>query len=182
MIEIRAAFHYLCIDNCSEDDWECRWNILNLHDCATRKRMFEAQGNIEEANGFEAQAEELRDRLRANPSFQQVRNQRQLLHGQTPYLMPIEEMIEKTGLEKKTYRWLHILFSSHVHGLPMSYFRMAGPAGDGRGRGMPTATEEGYTSLCLSLATTLLAGARDEVQALFGGVGTTNISPAGTQL
>jgi hypothetical protein len=62
-------------------------------------------------------------------------------------------MVEKAGIEKETYRWLHILFSSHVHGLPMSYFRMGGD-NEERGRGLPSPIEEGYTSLCLSMAAT----------------------------
>jgi hypothetical protein len=62
-------------------------------------------------------------------------------------------MMEKAGLEKATYRFLNIVFSSHIHGLPMSYYRMAVQE---RGRGLPSPIEEGYTTVCLSLAATLL--------------------------
>lgn len=42
MMEIRAAFHYLCIDPCSDEEWQCRWNLLNCmialpgYDCFQR--------------------------------------------------------------------------------------------------------------------------------------------------
>jgi hypothetical protein len=170
MIELRCAFHYLCIDQCSDDEWECRWNLLNLHDCISRKRLFEAREvDAEQSAGFDAQAEELRDRLKANAYFAQLKNQQKLLNGQAAYLYPIEDLAEKAGIEKKMYRFLNVFFSSHVHGLPMSYYRMGGEYGD-RGRGVPSPIEEGYTSMELSLAATLLVTTRDEVHSLFNGL------------
>ena len=41
ILEVRLAFHYLCIEKCSGREWGCRWNIFNLHDCLARKRLFE---------------------------------------------------------------------------------------------------------------------------------------------
>jgi hypothetical protein len=43
LLELRAAFHYLCVDECSDEEWKCRWNILNLHDCCSRIRLLEAR-------------------------------------------------------------------------------------------------------------------------------------------
>jgi hypothetical protein len=165
MLELRAAFHYLCVEACSDDEWQCRWNLLNLHDCISRKRLFEARAETtSQAVKFDAEAENLRERLKSNAHFLTVANQKKLLNGQTPYLYPIELMLEKAGLEKETYRFFHVLFSSHVHGLPMSYFRMGE---QDRGRGMPSEVEQGYTTICLSLAATLLAATRDEDHELF---------------
>ncbi len=167
MIELRAAFHYLCVDECSEDEWQCRWNLLNLHDCISRNRLLKSRaGGSEQGQQFELQAEELRNRLKSNAHFVQLSHQKKLLNGQTAYLFPIEDMAENAGIEKETYRFLHILFSSHVHGLPMSYFRMGEQE---RGRGVPSPVEEGYTSICLSCAASLLASTRDEVHNLFKG-------------
>jgi hypothetical protein len=165
MIELRAAFHYLCFDDCSEEEWQCRWNLLNLHDCLSRKRLLESPtGASDESPQFEAQAEDLRNRLRSNLHFMQLKHQKKLLNGQTAYLFPIEDMAEKAGIEKNHYRFLHIMFSSHVHGLPMSYFRMGEQE---RGRGVPSPIEESYTSICLSCAASLLASTREEVHTLF---------------
>jgi hypothetical protein len=90
-----------------------------------------------------------------------------LLNGQTPYLYPIEDLLDKAGLEKSTYRWLHILFSTHVHGLPMSYYRLGE---QNRGRGLSSPVEEGYTIICHSLACVLLTASRDEIKSLFDGL------------
>jgi Family of unknown function (DUF5677) len=169
LIELRAAFHYLCVDECTGEEWNCRWNLLNLHDCSSRIRLLEAREGYEphEVVGLQAQAEELQNRLRGNPHFQRLRHQTRLLNGQAAYIYPIEEMMERAGLDKPTYRFLHILFSSHVHGLPMSYYRMGMQE---RGRGLPSPIEEGYTTICLSLASALLTATRDEVHDLFRGL------------
>lgn len=164
MLELRIAFYYLCVDTCTQEEWDCRWNVFNLHDCTSRIRLFEAAGDEDQLNAFQIQADELRERLRSNPHFQSLSTslQRKLLHGQSAYMLPLEEIAEQSGLERSKFRWLYVLFSSHVHGLPMSFYRIGE-----RGRGLPSPVEEGYTSLCLSLASTFLVQTRDEVHQLF---------------
>ena len=83
--------------------------------------------------------------------------------------------MEKAGLERPTYRFLNVVFSSHVHGLPMSYYRMGMQE---RGRGLPSPIEEGYTTICLSLASALLTATRDEVHELFRGLPPAQEPPA----
>lgn len=170
MIELRAAFHYLCIDECTEEEWQCRWTLLKLHDCLSRKRLFEART---ETSGhsvqFELHAVELRSELQTNSHFMGLSQQKRLLNGQTAYLFAIEDMAENAGIKKEDYRFLHVMFSSHVHGLPMSYFRMGEQE---RGRGLPSPVEETYTSVCLACAADILATTRDEVRTLFDTIAT----------
>lgn len=171
MLELRAAFHYLCTDPCDTDEWYCRWNLFNLHDCVSRIRLFEAQGNADQVAGLTVQADELRDRLRENLFFQSLgpKRHKKLLHGQTAYLFPLEAILERAGLPTETFRWLYVLFSTHVHGLPMSFYRIGGDNPE-RGRGLPSPAEESYSTLCLSLAMGLLVETRDEIHQLFEGL------------
>ncbi|MDQ9170697.1 DUF5677 domain-containing protein [Oxalobacteraceae bacterium R-40] len=171
MLEARLAFYYLCTDPCPEEEWEVRWNLFTLHDCMSRRRMFEALEQDEQVQAFEEQAEELRERLLSNPFFQTLAagQQRKYLNGQSAYLMPMEDIAERAGVEKKFFRWIYVLLSSHVHCLPMSFYRM-GMGDDQRGRGLPSPAEQGYTILCHSLATSLLGATRDEVCVLFEGM------------
>jgi hypothetical protein len=166
IVELRAAFHYLCIDSCPDDEWDCRWNLLNLHDCTSRIRLFTESPNNEpeQIAGLTAQAEELKSRLRSNAHFKTLPKQKQLLHGQTAYLYSLEDILEKAGTDKQTYRFLNVLFSSAVHGLPMSYYRIGE---QDRGRGIPSPIESGYTTICHALAAELLAASRDEIRELF---------------
>lgn len=166
MLELRIAFYYLCSDECAESEWECRWNIFNLHDCVSRMRLFAELNNSEELTMLSQSADELRDRLRSNAFFNALpdKKKKSALHGQSAYLSPLEEIAERAGVEKTQFRWLYVLLSSHVHALPMSFYRI----GEDRGRGLPTPVEEGYTTMCLSLASTFLVKTRDEVHRLFG--------------
>ena len=166
MLELRIGFFYLCVEECSTEEWDLRWNLFNLHDCVSRIRLFEASEETEHVLGFKNQADKLRERLKNNIVFKAFPEgqQRKLLNGQTAYLYSLEDIAEKAGIEKKQFRWLYVLFSSHVHGLPMSYYRIGE---GGRGLGLPCSVEESYTSLCLSLASTFLVRSRDNLKELF---------------
>lgn len=169
IIELRIAFYYLCVDQCSEDEWQFRWNLFSLHDCTSRIRMFEVLEDEGQVKALREAAEELRSRLVANPFFVTIDNKlhKRLLHGQTAYLLPMEVIAERAGIDLRTFRWLYALFSSHVHALPMSFYRV-GKDGDDRGRGLPSPSEENYSALCLSMTATLLVATRDNVHGLFG--------------
>ena len=172
LLEVRLAFHYLCAERIDQEEWNCRWNLFNLHDCTSRIHLFqEMPDNEENLTGLEAQAEDLRQRLQTNSHFHTLpeSRQRELLRGKTAYLSSLEDIGVKAGVDIHTFRWLYKLFSSQVHGLPMSFYRNGE---QNRGRGVHSETEEQYTSLCLSFALTLLVGARDEMRAIFAGVKT----------
>ena len=168
MLELRLAFYYLCVEECPGTEWECRWNVFNLHDCNSRVRLFEEIGNAKEAAALQQQAEQLRDRLRSNEFFMTLtpKQQKRFLLGRDAYMCSLEDIGEKAGVEKTTFRWIYLLFSTHVHGLPMSFYRI-GEEGSDRGRGLPSPVEENYTRLCLSFASTLLVKTRDEIRQLF---------------
>lgn len=168
MLELRIAFFYLCVDPCSEDEWQTRWNIFNLHDCVSRIRLFDAADEIPAQEGLKLQADELRARLTSNTYFQSLPDgqRKKFLHGQSAYLFALEEIAERSGVEIKNFRLIYLLFSSHVHGLPMSFYRI-GAGAEERGRGLPSPVEKHYTSLCLSLASKFLVSTRDELKHLF---------------
>lgn len=165
MLELRIAFYYLCTDDCDETEWECRWNMFNLHDCVSRIRMFTELENIEEVTKLSQAADEIRVRLQGNAFFDILpeKKKKTALNGQSAYLFPLEDIAEKAGVEKSMFRWLYVFLSSHVHALPMSFYRI----GEERGRGLPTPVEENHTSMCLSLASTFLVSTRDEIHSLF---------------
>lgn len=170
ILEIRLTFFYLCTEKCQREEWECRWNIFNLHDCTARIRLFEElQGGSSDIAGFNAQADELRDRLNANSFFTSLpeKDRKKYLHGGHAYLHSLEDIASRAGVDIHTFRWLYKLLSSHVHGLPLAFYRMGEQE---RGRGVHSEVEEGYTQLCLSFAISLLVAARDEMESLYSGV------------
>ncbi len=176
LLEVRLAFFYLCTESCSEDAWRCRWNIFNAHDCASRIHMFTALDPSYDVSGFEEQLRELQMRLVNNEFFRSLpeRKKTQFLNGKLAYLSPLEDIAVRAGVELREFRWLYKFLSSHVHGHPMSYYRMDE---GGRGRGIHSRTEENYTRLCLSFSTALMTRARDEMRDKFQGL----ILPDGQQ-
>ena len=167
ILEIRISLFYLCIQECSDVEWKFRWDLFNLHDCTSRIHLFqEMDRDSDDLAGFEKQAEELRDRLRKNEFFLALKEsqQRHLLHGKHAYAVSLESIAEHAGVAITEFRWLYRFLSSHVHGLPMSFYRMEE---DGRGRGVHSEVEEDYSSLCVSFVLTLLVASRDEMQKLF---------------
>ncbi len=168
LLEIRLAFFYLCAEPCTDDEWQCRLNIFNLHDCRSRLRLFsELPDPPEDVSGFQEQLLELQGRLTDNAFFATItaNQQKQFLNGDRAYLSPLEEIASRAGVDVHTFRWLYKFLSSHVHGLPMSFYRMGEQE---RGRGVHSDTEEGYTSLCLSFVVSLLVRSRDEMKQKFG--------------
>lgn len=167
ILEVRLAFFYLCIEQVTSEEWDCRWNLFNLHDCTSRLHLFQDMPSGErEVAGFTEQAEELKQRLRVTSFFLALppKRQKSLLNGREAYLFALKDVAVRAGVDLRLFRWLYRLLSAQVHGLPLSFYRMGE---QNRGRGVHSNAEEGFTSLCVSFALTLLTRTRDEMQALF---------------
>lgn len=176
VMEMRLNYRYLCSQLVDEVEWDCRWNLFNLHDCTARIDLMTTLSNSEEVKGLSDQAEELRQRLRENAYFVRLaeKRQRELLRGKKAHLIALEDIAVDAGLELRTFKMMWQLMSSHVHALPFSFYRV----GEARGTGVQTKAEEGYTTLLLSLVQVLLVGARDEFQEMFRGLDNPTSGPS----
>lgn len=165
ILEIRLCFRYLCVDPCSDVEWRCRWETMNLHDCAHRIKLFEALGQGAQVASLQTVMEDLVARISENEHFQTLPTgkQKRIMQGKEAYLVPLEGVAVDAGMTLSEYRFFHVFFSTHVHGLPMSFYRV----GEERGRGLPTEVESTYTALCLSLTTNLVMGCIEEMESLF---------------
>lgn len=171
ILEIRLAFHYICVDNCSKAEWGLRWNLFNLHDCCSRIKLFKVMDPVHpEIPFFEQQANDLRNRISVNRCFREnklqisEKQQRVLLTGDKSYLYSLEEIANRAGISSDSFKLTWQLFSNKIHGYPMAFYRML----DGeRGRGVHSIVEDGYSALALSCATELLTATHLEMSALF---------------
>ena len=142
--ECYFAYYYLCEDNVGEEEWHCRWNIFNLHDCLQRKKLFQCLGsNPEELANFEKQADELRDRLQSNSHFKSLplQVQKDCLKAKKLFLLSQDELLERIGFDATAFRALYILWSSHMHTFPVGFYRTGE---NDRGRGIENPTEKRY--------------------------------------
>lgn len=168
VVETYFAFFYLCVDRVSEEEWQCRWNVFNLHDCMSRIRLFEAlKISSDDVKGFEQQLEELRNRLKKNKYFSSLddRRQRELLRGRSAYLLSQDEIIARLGADTAHFRGLYQFMSAHVHTLPLSFYRI----GEERGRGLENRVEKDYICMTLNYLDQYIVRAIREMVELFPG-------------
>lgn len=171
IMEARLAFYYLCIESISREEWECRWNIMNLHDCSRRISLFEGiDPEGEDYKFFIKTKKELQERLNKNNFFQNLikdlpeKKKKEYLSGRNAYLEPLESIAEKVGFPQHQFKWEYLLLSNQVHSLPMSYYRMI--EGDW-GRGIYSQRDEQYSIMCIGIVTAMLLSAKDEMNTLF---------------
>lgn len=170
IMETRLNYFYLCIEKCSREEWECRWYMFNLHDCRSRMELLKDFPDIHEnIAGMHLQMTEQINHLKNNSFFNQLplALKNQVLKGTKAHLFSLEEIAKRTGIELEEFRFYWKLMSSHVHSLPMSYYRMANSE---RGCGVQTEIEENYTTMLLSFCMVLLTSSRDEYIELMDGI------------
>jgi len=169
LIECYLAFFYLCVEPIGEDEWECRWNIFNLHDCLRRRRLFEYLGaKGDKLDEYEKHAEELRGRLRNNARFLTLTDseQKDCLKAKKLYLQSQDELIEKIGVDPRFYRGLYMLLSSHVHTFPLGFYRIGS---ENRGRGLENTVDRAYICGCLETSAFFVRRAAKEMVGMFPG-------------
>lgn len=167
LMEVRFAYFYIAVQECPEDEWQCRWDLFALHDnCARTYLVNQRDPEATEVLANKAEiGDEIRRRLMNNPHFQTytVKQRRSFLKGESAYLKSLEDIATEAGMERSLYRWLNKIFSSHVHSYPLSFMRLA----ENRDSHRPTQTEESSISLCLSIAATMIIRSRDEMKFMF---------------
>lgn len=169
IIECYFAYFYLCVDLTSEDEWQSRWNLFNLHDCMSRKRMFENFGSdAEKIKGFIQQAEELKSLLKTNAYFLllEEKKRNEFLKGNSAYLLSQDEIIDRMGDDATVFRGMYRFLSAHVHSFPLSFYRIGE---EDRGRGLENHIDKSYICITLELLDNFLTRATREMGALFPG-------------
>lgn len=169
LIDCLNTFLYLCEQNLSTKEWECRWNVFNLHDAMTRKKIFEFRNSPNEASDAAVHADEIRDRLKNNLYFTELSEKQQThyLKGNTAFLLSKEEIVQRNGGDKDEYLGIYKFLSVQTHSFPMNFYKMGEVE---RGRGIHSEVEEEYTSMCIELATSHLYAARIKYNKVFEGV------------
>lgn len=169
LIEIYLTFYYLCIDAISDEEWDCRWNIFNLHDCLRRRKLFEHFGSSpEELTTWDEQAEELRGRLTRNPFFCSIKDQvkADYLKAKRAFILSQDDLVARMGLNVTKFRGVYIFLSSQVHSYPLGFYRTGE---SDRGRGLENDVEKRYIAWALDLAKFFVRRASKEIAVLFPG-------------
>lgn len=160
LIETYLILHYLCIEKCNSSEWEARWRLMNLHDHMSRLKMFRVMKDSEEQVAkFESATDGIKSDLEKTNYFQALTavQKKHYLKGNNAFFKSQDELIESSGGDVDEFRFRYRFLSNHTHSYPMGFYRMAE---SGRGTGVESDTEVGYTGMCLSWASEYLTKAK----------------------
>ena len=162
LIECYLTFYYLCIDKCSSEEWNARWQLMNLHNHLSRVKMFNALDmDYEEKEEAKSVKNEVIENLKSNKWFRKLSDKQQahFLKGKNAFFKSQDEILTASGGDVSDFRFKYIFASNHTHTFPMGFYRMA----DGnRGRGVESQVEIQYTGLCLEWVSEYLLKAKEQ--------------------
>jgi hypothetical protein len=76
IVECYLIFYYFCVHDIDAAEWDARWRLFNLHDCLSRKKMFDSAGIVPEEEATQV-IETTINELMANSYFQSLSIKRQ---------------------------------------------------------------------------------------------------------
>jgi hypothetical protein len=161
------VFFYIGVDATEEDEWLTRLNVLQLHDCTSRSKMFtELDPKNADLPGFAVQADELRVRIISRAHFRAFpeRRQKHILKGENAMLLSQDDLLKRMNEDIAGFRGMYRFLSFHVHSLPVAFYRMADRE---QGRGVESEWERSNIALALEFALHPVVRATREMRILF---------------
>jgi hypothetical protein len=165
--ECYFVFFYLGVDKTDGDEWLTRLNVLQLHDCLSRHKLFsQLKSTKEYLAGFHVQAQDLRDKINSRAYFQALPEQRRahILKGEHALLFSQDDLLKRMGEDVDLFRGLYRFLSFHVHSLPVAFYRIGERE---QGRGVESEWEKKNIAIALDFARRPLVRATQEMRALF---------------
>ncbi len=165
--ECYFVFFYLGVDATEGDEWLTRLHVLQLHDCTSRLKMFTEFGSDgADPSGFQAQADELRDRITSRAYFGTLseRCRQHVLRGDNALLLSQDELLTRMKEDVGFFRGMYRFLSFHVHSLPVAFYRMADRE---QGRGVESDWEKDNIAMALEFGGHPIERATREMRGLF---------------
>jgi hypothetical protein len=166
MVETSLMLFYVSEANLTEEEWNLRKRVLDIHDCVTRYRMFKSWKQKEQASGFRRALEELRQELHQHEKFQRLDQKKRddLLSGKILYLDGLRSVVRSAEWDVDMFDATYAYLSSHTHSAPVSYYRV-----EEQGIYFDEPSDHQYVvaALCLSVADETLGSACKRILDLF---------------
>ena len=123
IIDASIMYFYL-IEDISAEEWEFRYKVMQIHDIASRLRLF--KGLIpEEAANQRATIGTLRKELKGMALFKRRNEEQQikLRGGQMLYVNGMRSVLASMNFDNEYFDGVYNYLSAYVHSMPLSYFR-----------------------------------------------------------
>lgn len=166
LMECYQTFFYLCIENISKNEYILRKKLFDYHDLTSRKKLFSLMHDHKQTEEDERIEEFVIKELKENELFKTLPEKQQsaYLKGDKAFFITREDIEERFGNDRNAFKMYYKLLSSNTHSYPMGFYRIQGA---GRGTGLKTPVEEGYSSLALKIANDYLMKALKNILSLF---------------
>jgi hypothetical protein len=127
LIENAAVLLYVGDANISEDEWECRRSLVDIHDFTNRSAFLTKIKSDAAPDSPEETLKILRQRLEDNAFFQTlpIKKQQRLLEGQEMFVDGRHAAMLELGWGDDFTRGLYKYLSNQAHTLAMSFHRTA---------------------------------------------------------
>jgi hypothetical protein len=167
ILECCLLFHYLGVEEVSEDEAADRINLFHLHDLTARVSMFQnLLQNQEEAKRGEEIRATLLERFEKSAllASKTERQRAHLLRGDKVMFVIQDDVIAKMGVDRTEFRAWYEVLSAHIHSYPFAYHRSLE---GGRGIGVENNPEKDWITLALSYVTSFLARTLTQMISLY---------------
>jgi len=164
-IETYHTYFYFCVEEISQEEWEFRKLLFNLHDAKNRHDMFEFFGT-DTAEVYEKIRNELISQIQGNLYFKKLepKTQKLFLKGNRAFSISKYEIEDRIGNDKRYFRGLYKFLSNQTHTFPMSFFRMSEQI---KGKGIESDIEIGYSMVALEISTNYFLEAEKQMLDIF---------------
>ncbi|WP_321366576.1 hypothetical protein [uncultured Celeribacter sp.] len=121
---------------------------------------------IGEQEGFDQQAEEIRERLKAIPYFANLdrKLRRDLLAGKFLMVLPQKYLVKKLGFKQEEFDFWWNYLSQYTHVYSMTFYRIEA---NGRGTGLENEFDRQALAMFLQLSTALIEASTDKLCEVF---------------
>jgi hypothetical protein len=125
IIEATLMFFYVSEPGVDDDEWGLRKDVLDLHDCLTRYRLFKSWKSEKEMTSFRESAAHIKERIRNHKLMKtfDAEKRKQLLGGQQLYLNGLRSVVKRAGWDPDRFDGVYAYLSVHSHSAPTSFYR-----------------------------------------------------------
>ena len=157
ILEAFIAYRYIDA-KVSDDERDCRYQVLKLHDTCSRINLMSIRENRDSYQDLiDGRAKE-REELKRNPFFESLLDEQKerALSGTQAYIRGMRRAAVDAGFHERTFNSIYGYLSGHTHSLPISVFRVSEHKVDYFD---PSPTQIGMATLGITLALPCLLAA-----------------------
>jgi hypothetical protein len=124
ILEAGLMFHYLSEDGVSDNEWNLRGKILDLHETLVKLRLFKGLGSKNEYKQFSQRASALREDICKLPAFGRLSEERRtkIIGGQELYLGGLRSILKLANIDADLFDGIYNYLSAQVHVSPQSFY------------------------------------------------------------